>query len=114
MPQDQITKSIILPSGTPNRVNISHLRRENEFIRMLENAGGIIAIHTKEFYEGHMKLIQELSQAGEPVSAPVGTKVDKRTMFSTFANLERKGRIKQLKTSMMTPTGVSRSASLVF
>jgi len=113
MPQDQVTKPIILPSGTPNRVNISHLRRENEFIRLLENAGGIIAIHTKEFYEGHMKLLQELSQAGEPVSAPVGTKVDKRTMFSTFANLERKGRIKQLKTSMMTPTGVSRSASLV-
>jgi len=114
MLQDQVTKPIILPSGTPNRVNISHLRRENEYIRLLDNAGGIIAIHTKEFNEGHMKLIQELSQAGEPVSAPVGTKVDKRTMFSTFANLERKGRIKQLKTSLMTPTGVSRSVSLVF
>jgi hypothetical protein len=111
--QDRVTKPITLPSETPNRVNISHLRRENEFIRLLENAGGIIAIHTKEFYEGHMKLIQELSEAGEPVSAPVGTKVDKRTMFSTFANLERKGRIKQLKTSVMTPTGASRSASLV-
>jgi hypothetical protein len=111
---DLNAKSTILPSGSPNRLNISHLRRENEFIRLLESAGGIIVIHSKEFYEAHMKLLQELSQAGEPVSAPVGTRVDKRTMSSTFASLERKGRIKQLKTSVMTPTGVSRPASLVF
>jgi transcription factor C subunit 3 len=107
-------KPTVFPSGTPNRVNISHLRRENEFFRLLESAGGIMAIHSKEFYEGHMKLLQDLAQAGESVSAPVGTKVDKRTMYSTFANLERKGRIKQLKTSMITPTGARRPASLAF
>lgn len=100
--------------GVPNRVNISHLRRENEFIRLVESAGGIITIHTKEFHEGHMKLLQELSQAGEPTSTPVGTKIDKRTMFSTFASLEGKGRIKQLKTSTITPTGQRRPACLVF
>lgn len=83
-------------------------------MRLLESSGGILAVHTKEFYESHMKLLQELSLAGEPVSSPVGTKVDKRTVFSTFSSLERKGRIKQLKTSTMAPTGASRPAILVF
>ncbi len=106
--------SAVNPSGNASRVNVSHLLRENEIMRLLEKAGGIIAVHSKEFYESHINLLEELSQAGEPTSAPVGTKTDKRTMVSTFSTLENKGRVKQLKSSILTPAGLSRQASLVY
>lgn len=106
--------STVTPSGNTSRVNVSHLRRENEIMRLLEKAGGIVAVHPKEFYESHMNLLEELSQAGEPTSAPVGTKTDKRTMASTFSTLENKGRIKQVKSSIQTSAGLSRQANLIY
>lgn len=96
------------------RVNVSHLRRENELYRVVENMGGIINLQTKDFFEEHMALLEVMTKAGEPTSAPVGTKTDKRTAVSTFNNLEKRGRIKQLKTSVMTHTGVRRPACIVY
>ena len=101
-------------SGNTSRMNVSHLRRENEFMRLLENAGGILSVHLKEFYESHMKLLEYLAGHGEPTSAPLGTRTDKRTMVSTFTILERKGRVKQLKTSITTLTGLSRPAHIIY
>lgn len=95
------------------RVNVSHLRRENELYRVVEDFGGIVNIQTKEFYQAHSALLETLAQAGEPTSAPVGTRTDKRTVTATFNGLERRGRIKQLKTSVITHTGVSRPACIV-
>lgn len=105
-----------LPQKIPreSRVNVSHLRRENELYRVVENMGGIVNIQTKDFYEEHMALLENMAKAGEPTSAPVGTRTDKRTAVSTFDNLERRGRIKQLKTSVMTHTGVQRPACVVY
>ncbi|KAH9486640.1 Transcription factor tau subunit sfc3 [Psilocybe cubensis] len=104
------------PNSVPNaaRINVSQLRRENELLRVVENAGGIVNIQNKEFYQAHMKLLESLAQAGEPTSAPVGTKTDKRTATATFASLENKGRIKQLRTSVTTFTGVTRPACIVY
>ncbi|KAG6837874.1 hypothetical protein H0H93_013027 [Arthromyces matolae] len=96
------------------RVNVSHLRRENELYRVIENMGGIVNIHTKDFFEEHMALLEVMTKAGEPTSAPPGTRTDKRTAVSTFNNLEKRGRIKQLKTSVMTHTGVQRPACIVY
>ncbi|KAF8973687.1 hypothetical protein BDZ97DRAFT_1900484 [Flammula alnicola] len=104
-------KPSILTPG-PGRVNVSHLRRENELLRLVEDAGGILNIQTKEFYEGHIKLLESLAQAGEPTSAPAGTRLDKRTATATFSSLEKKGRIKQLKTLVTTFTGVNRPACI--
>ena len=99
--------------GAP-RLNVSHLRRENELHRVVELMGGIVNIQTKEFYEEHMALLESMSKAGEPTSAPAGTRTDKRTAATTFNNMERRGRIKQLKTSVVTHTGVQRPACIIY
>lgn len=73
-----------------------------------------MAVHSKEFYESHMNLLEELSRAGEPTSGPPGTRTDKRTMVSTFSSLENKGRVKQLKSSILTSAGLSRQVTLIY
>ena len=103
-----------VPKTRENRVNVSHLRRENELYRVVQNMGGIVNIQTKEFYEAHMSLLEAMAKAGEPTSAPVGTRTDKRTAVATFDNLERRGRIKQLKTSVVTHTGVRRPVCMIY
>lgn len=100
-------------AGT-SRVNVSHLRRENEVVRLLENAGGIFNIQTKEFYENHTKLLESLAQAGESTSSPAGTRIDKRTATATINSLENKGRIKILKTSITSSTGINRPACIIY
>jgi transcription factor C subunit 3 len=76
--------------------------------------GGIVNIQTKEFFEEHMALLESMAKAGEATSAPVGTRTDKRTAATTFNNMERRGRIKQLKTAIMTHTGVRRPACIIY
>ena len=105
---------ISTPTSGLGRVNVSLLRRENELLRLVGSAGGIVNIQTREFYDAHTRLLESLADAGEPTSAPLGTRTDKRTMSSTFSNLEKKGRVKQLKTSILTPTGLNRQASIVY
>ncbi|KAF8912964.1 hypothetical protein CPB84DRAFT_1670756 [Gymnopilus junonius] len=102
------------PSSVNPRINVSKLRRENELLKLVENGGGIINIQTKEFYQRHMKLLEVLTKAGESTSAPVGTKTDKRTVTATFNSLENKGRVKQLRTSITTPTGITRPACIIY
>lgn len=71
-------------------------------------------MHSKEIFETHTALLETMSQANEPTSAPVGTRLDKRTAESTLKNLENRGRIRMLKTSLVAPSGVSRPACLVY
>ena len=97
-----------------SKVNVSHLRRENELLRLVESSGGIVNIQSKEFFEGHMSLLKLLAQSGEPTSAPVGTRIDKRTAVASLNSLERKGRLKQLKTSIMSYIGINRPACIVY
>jgi oxalate---CoA ligase len=61
-----------------------------------------------------MRLLNSLAQSGEPTSAPVGTRIDKRTAVASLNSLERKGRLKQLKTSIMSNIGVNRLACIVY
>ena len=96
------------------RVNVSHLRRENEILRVLEECGGIVNVQTKEFYDAHTTLLEVLAASGEPTSAPVGTRTDKRTALLTIEGLETKGKVKQLKTSIPTHTGVNKAANIVY
>ncbi|KAF9056480.1 hypothetical protein BJ165DRAFT_1433822 [Panaeolus papilionaceus] len=117
-------ESPLQPSGQKNeetsqkpsttRVNVSQLRRENELVRLVENSGGILNIQTKEFYDSHMRLLESMTQAGEATSAPVGTRTDKRTITATFESLERKGRVKILKTSVPSYTGSARPACVIY
>ncbi|KAF4572584.1 hypothetical protein EYR36_007092 [Pleurotus pulmonarius] len=94
------------------KANVSHMRRENEFYQVLVNCGGILNINSKEFTDAHSALVDGLSQSGEPTSAPPGTRVDKRTVFATLDSMESKGKIKLIKTQIMTRTGVPRPTTV--
>lgn len=96
------------------RVNVSHLRRENEFYRVIELLGGIVNTQTKDIFDAHSSLLETLSLAGEPTSSPAGIRTDKRTATATFNSLESRGRIKQIKTSVPGPAGISRPTIIVY
>ena len=83
-------------------------------MKLIENAGGIMNIQTKEFFDAHTQLLNALVAAGEPTSAPAQTRTDKRTVNFTFDSLERKGRIKQLRTSVATHTGAMKPATIAY
>ncbi|KAJ7462797.1 hypothetical protein B0H11DRAFT_2054384 [Mycena galericulata] len=97
-----------------HKVNVSTLRRENELFRVLELLGGVVNTQTKEMYDAHQALITSLAQAGETTSAPAGTRLDRRTATSAFNNMELRGRIKQMKTTVSSKTGFTRPATLVY
>ncbi|KAJ7456579.1 hypothetical protein FB451DRAFT_1048140 [Mycena latifolia] len=96
------------------KVNVSTLRRENELFRVLELLGGVANTQTKELFDAHQALIVSLAKAGESTSAPPGTRLDRRTATAAFNNLELRGRIKQMKTTVSSATGLTRSANLVY
>ncbi|KAJ3509802.1 hypothetical protein NLJ89_g5025 [Agrocybe chaxingu] len=118
-PRPQLSVSSListpLPATLPNhgRVNVSHLRRENEIMRLIANAGGLVNTQSGRLYEDHVKLLESLAAAGEPASSPPGTKTDKRTMISTLDSLERKGRIKQLRTSFTPRNSIASRATCI-
>ncbi|TBU34929.1 hypothetical protein BD311DRAFT_828299 [Dichomitus squalens] len=94
--------------------NISQPRRENEILRLLAEADGIINTSSKELYEAHAALVERLVAAGEPVSTRVGARIDKRTLEATLRELESKGKIKLLTTSAPTLTGSTRMARIAY
>ncbi|KAF9455017.1 hypothetical protein P691DRAFT_691292 [Macrolepiota fuliginosa MF-IS2] len=102
------------PTNARSRVNVSNLRREGEMYRVIESFGGIINTQSKEFSNAHATLLETLSKAGEPTSAPPGTKTDKRTATAALDSLEARGKIKQLRTSVQTHTGANRPARIAY
>ncbi len=90
------------------------LRRENEFLKILEESGGIVYPGSKEFLDAHMRLLDALDLAGEPTSGLPGIKVDKRTIENTFESLENRGKVKVLKTALSTVTGAQRPARIIY
>ncbi|KXN81128.1 Transcription factor tau subunit sfc3 [Leucoagaricus sp. SymC.cos] len=96
------------------RINVSNLRRETEICRVIESLGGIAHTQSKEFSSAHLTLLETMTKVGEPTSAPPGTKTDKRTLMATLDALEARGKIKQLKTSIQTHTGINRAARIAY
>jgi len=100
---------------TPHsRSNVSLLRRENEFLRILKESGGIVHPGSKEFLNAHVALLDTLASAGEPTSGLLGIKVDKRTIENTFESLENRGKVKVLKTAISTVTGAQRPTRIIY
>jgi hypothetical protein len=97
-----------------SRSNVSLLRRENEFLKILEQSGGIMYPGSKEFLDAHLVLLDALSSTGEPTSGLPGIKVDKRTIDNTFDSLENRGKVKVLKTAISTVTGAQRPARIIY
>ncbi|KAJ6574623.1 hypothetical protein B0H19DRAFT_1124959 [Mycena capillaripes] len=96
------------------KVNVSTLRRENELFRVLELLGGILNTQTKELFDAHQALVISMAQAGEKTSAPPGTRLDRRTAIAAFNNMELRGRVKQMKTTISNATGLTRAANIVY
>ncbi|KAI1797576.1 hypothetical protein LXA43DRAFT_1126097 [Ganoderma leucocontextum] len=97
-----------------SRGNISQPRRENEILRLLTEADGIVNTSTKEFYDAHAALVERLVKGGEPTSIPIGSRIDKRTLEATLRDLEAKGKVKLLTTSVPTLTGGTRMARVTY
>ncbi|KAL4080394.1 hypothetical protein V8B97DRAFT_1863880 [Scleroderma yunnanense] len=107
-------KTALPGDNSRSGINISALRRENELYRIIEQLGGIANLHSKEIYEAHMALLDTMARDNEPTSAPVGTRLDKRTAEATLRSLENRGRIKMLKTSVISASGASKPACLLY
>jgi hypothetical protein len=93
---------------------MSHSRRDNEFYRVIQEFGGIAVVNIKEFADAHVALLCTLAEAQEPTSAPPGTRVDRRTIDGTLSKLERDGRIKVLKTTLVTPIFTTRKITIAY
>ena len=93
---------------------MSHARRDNEFYRVIQEFGGITIVNVKEFTDAHISLLGTLAEAKEPASGPPGTRVDRRTIETTLSNLENDGRIKVLKTTLVTPIFTTRKATIAY
>ena len=93
---------------------MSQARRDNEFYRVIQEFGGITIVNVKEFPDAHVTLLGTLAEAREPASAPPGTRVDRRTIDTTLSKLEKDGRIKILKTSLVTPIFTTRKLTLAY
>ena len=74
----------------------------------------MVNLQTKDFTDAHMTLIQTMNQSGEPTSAPLGTRLDKRTAEATLTGMASRGRIKMLKTSLISSLGIARPATIVY
>ncbi|KAI0823034.1 hypothetical protein BC628DRAFT_1365542 [Trametes gibbosa] len=114
-PASKRTRSI---QGDGNRfrskANISQSRRENEILRLLAEAGGIMNTSCKEFYEAHAALVDTITKAGEVASTLPGTKIDKRTVETTLNTLETKSKIKLVTTVIPNPTGSTRPVRVAY
>ncbi|OSD05907.1 hypothetical protein PYCCODRAFT_1383895 [Trametes coccinea BRFM310] len=97
-----------------SKANISQSRRENEIMRLLEDAGGILNTSCKEFYEAHAALVDSITKAGEIASTRPGAKIDKRTLETTLVGLEGKGKVKIVTTMVPNPTGSTRPVRVVY
>ena len=93
---------------------MSHARRDNEFYRVIQEFGGIAIVNVKEFADAHVTLLGTLAEAREAASGPPGTRVDRRTIDTTLTKLEKDGRIKTLKTTLVTPIFTTRKITIAY
>ncbi|KAI0651544.1 hypothetical protein C8Q79DRAFT_933943 [Trametes meyenii] len=101
-------------SNFRTKSNISQSRRENEMMRLLAEANGMMNTSCKEFYEAHAALVDTITKAGEVASTRPGAKIDKRTLESTLLGLESKGKVKMVTTMVPNPTGSTRPVRVVY
>ena len=93
-------------------MNVSHLRRENEVLRIIASFGGIANCHVKDFFDAHAQLMQTLVSEGELTSAPPNSRIDKKTLNNTLNSLESRGKVKLLKTIIPSFGGATRPTLL--
>ncbi|KAL5535246.1 hypothetical protein ACEPAF_3340 [Sanghuangporus sanghuang] len=96
------------------RINLAAMRRENELVQLIENAGGILNTSTTDFPTAHTNLIEAIVRAGDAASTPVGSRSDRRTLNYTLDKLEANGRIKLITTNLPSAIGGVRNAKIAY
>jgi len=102
------------PKRTKELVNISQLRAENEILRVVDEAGGIVNTSPKEFFEAHSRVIAALAEAREPTSMPVGTQPDRRTLQKIIERLVDRGKLKTMTITAANRVIQPRMARLIY
>ncbi|CCM00318.1 uncharacterized protein FIBRA_02348 [Fibroporia radiculosa] len=101
-------------SGYYSKAKLTQSRREREITRLITDAGGILNISTKDFYEAHAALVESITQSGEVASTRAGSRIDKRTAEATLKELELREKVKIITTSVKTSTGSYRPMRIVY
>ncbi|EUC63046.1 B-block-binding subunit of tfiiic protein [Rhizoctonia solani AG-3 Rhs1AP] len=95
--------------------NVSALRRQTEFMQVIENLGGVVNISiSKPFNDEHQSLLEQLHAEGKAVSTTPGTGMDRRTFNTAISTLESRGLLKTKVVSTMTQAGTTRRATVAY
>ncbi|CAE7225830.1 unnamed protein product [Rhizoctonia solani] len=95
--------------------NVSALRRQTEFIQVIEKLGGVVNISiTKLFNDEHQSLLEQLHAEGKAVSTTPGTGMDRRTFNTAISTLESRGLLKTKVVSTATQVGAVRRATIAY
>ncbi|CAE6468822.1 unnamed protein product [Rhizoctonia solani] len=107
------------PAHTASRMgrpaNVSALRRQTEFMQVIEKLGGVVNItNIKPFNDEHQRLLEQLHAEGKAVSTTPGTGMDRRTFSAAFSTLESRGLLKMRVVSTTTQAGTTRRATIAY
>ncbi|CAE6459542.1 unnamed protein product [Rhizoctonia solani] len=95
--------------------NVSALRRQTEFMQVIENLGGVVNISiSKPFNDEHQSLLEQLHAEGKAVSTTPGTGMDRRTFHTAISTLESRGLLKTKVVSTVTQAGATRRATIAY
>ncbi|CAE6432020.1 unnamed protein product [Rhizoctonia solani] len=95
--------------------NVSALRRQTEFIQVMEKLGGVVNVsNSKSFNDEHQRLLEQLHADGKAVSTTPGTGMDRRTFNAAFSSLESRGLLKTRVVSTITQAGATRRATIAY
>lgn len=100
--------------SVPSKTRLVQARRERELLRVVKDAGGIINVSSKDFYEAHASLVETMAEAGEATSTRVGARMDKRTAEATLKELDAHGKVKVITTSLRISTGAIRPVRIAY
>ncbi|KZV85486.1 hypothetical protein EXIGLDRAFT_841464 [Exidia glandulosa HHB12029] len=100
-------------SKVRNKVMISQIRRENEFFKLVEKNGAVVAM-PRVFLPQYRALLEDMVARGEPISGAAGVDPDTRTMIKTWDNLTSKGRVKSLGTMVANSMGIQIPAKVYY
>ena len=98
----------------PSKTRLVQARRERELLRVVNDAGGIINVSSKDFYEAHASLVEAMTEAGEATSTRVGARMDKRTAEATLKELDAHEKVKVITTSVRISTGAIRPVRIAY
>ncbi|PCH33343.1 hypothetical protein WOLCODRAFT_159996 [Wolfiporia cocos MD-104 SS10] len=121
-PASQPPAKKVRPEGAPwdaetgyrSKAKLSQSRREKEILQVIGDAGGIMNISSKDFLDAHAALVESITQAGGTASTRLGSRIDRRTVDATLQDLEARGKVKLVTTSVKASSGTYRPVRIAY